>query len=656
MAVAAWPLALAAALVHVTPRLAPGAVARAAGLAAEWGRALREGLRVWARWPTAAVALAAALAVAGAHRARPVVEIDVGSGEEAAVARGLGPFDAAEGATFRAPQPGAVLDLRDLGGGGRWAVDLVVSSATGAPRLPVAASGGHRLEADLTPAWTEARLDLRPPAGWRPGPLLTFPAGERVGLRLDRVRVTREDSLPAARVLLAVLASSLLLGSALAAVGLPRLALPVALLSLAGQAGSQALRPAVATPFAVDFAWICAAGTVLAAGLAGARRGRVGAGLPAAALAAAALGFVSWLAVTSFPLYRGGHFRFQAAVAEEIWKGRFMQFYLPYPGSILSRQEQWGNIVVPNPFLYQTLIAPLAALPRPWFHAGQKVVLALLLSSMTLVTAWLAGRVGGRQAAAWAAAFFATFLPTFQLLGLGHVVTLFGVWAASLFFAFVVARFDRLARPGTWWTATLLLTACFLAYTAALFFTALVLAASVPLLWRGHPRSAGRLAAAGLAASLLAFALYYVHWTWPFLSESLPRLAAGSGAAVSEGDLLVRLAREPSRLAYTFGSVLVPLAGLAGLARLRGAPAPARVVLGAWAGILLAASVLDLFFNLLHKHHYFTMAPVAVGCGLLLAALAERGRAGRACALALCLASAVLGARTALDAALGRIP
>jgi hypothetical protein len=99
---------------------------------------------------------------------------------------------------------------------------------------------------------------------------------------------------------------------------------------------------------------------------------------------------------------------------------------------------------------------------------------------------------------------------------------------------------------------------------------------------------------------------------------------------------------------------LIPVLGLAGLARARSLRA--WPLLLAWAAVLPVFSVADLFFNLLLKHHYFTMVPVAVGGGLLLAALARRGAAGRVGAGVLLGLALLLGLQTALDAALGRIP
>src|SRR5207249_3237277 len=230
---------------------------------------------------------------------------------------------------------------------------------------------------------------------------------------------------------------------------------------------------------------------------------------PPVALAAAAAGFVAFFTTTASPLYRGGHFGFHTQIAEQIWQGRFLLYYLPYPGSMLSRQAQWGDIIVPHPALFHTLVAPLAALPDAWFALAVKLVLAVWLAGIVLVAATLA--------------------------------------------------------------------------TSA----------------------ARALAAAGLAAAVVALLLYYMEWTWPFLSQSVPRILHGSGAPEGGGTpVLRRLLALPHKLNYSYGSALIPVLGLAGLARaraLRGWP-----LLGAWAAVLPVFSVADLFFNLLLKHHYFT--------------------------------------------------
>ena len=415
-------------------------------------------------------------------------------------------------------------------------------------------------------------------------------------------------------------------------------------------------------PAALGIAGAAALFSALAAGVARLARGR-GVSLvpPPAALAAASLGFATFWATTAYPLYRGGHFVFHSSIAEEIWRGRFLLFYLPYPGSVLTRQPQWANVIVPHPCLYHTLVSPLAALPHDWFYFLEKGVLALLLAGNVLMTSLLALRAGGERGAAFAAVLAAAIPASYQLLGLGHLMTILGAWAFALAFGHLALRFDALPQRRTLVTAAALLAFSFLSYFAGLLFALVVLAVAAATLGRSQPRAVRALIVAAALAAAAAFALYYVHWTGPFLSQTVPRLlarASGSAGAYEAAPtalpLVRRLARVPEQLEYTFGSPLVPLLGLLGLGLVRGKAT--RTLLLAWGGVLVVFTGLDQFFNFLLKHHYFTIVPVAVGGGLLLSALAERGRYGRGLSWAAALAVMLLGAQRAFEAATGRIP
>jgi hypothetical protein len=660
---AAWaslPLLLLAAVlalvVHAMPAVPLLVAAAGAASLRAWTRAARRMLG----WPTLLLALIAGAAVTAAYRARPQLDVDVGSGRESLLARNFGAFDAAGGATFRQALRGAALDLRDFGAG-EWSLAVTAAVGDGERRVVLARAPGAAVEATLGEGWTTTLLRARAPGGWRPGLVLEFPAGsDAFDLRIDRVRIDRGSAWPSVRTIVLVLVAGLLVAAAIGAAGLPGRACFVAGGAvILGEAAAFALDPVVTVPFAATFCAIAALGSALAAGLAGVstvarERGRAWVP-PPAALAAAAVGFVAFFTTTAFPLYRGGHFGFHTEIAEQIWQGRFLLYYLPYPGSMLSRQAQWGDVIVPHPCLFHTLVAPLAALPAPWFHLGVKLVLAAWLAAMVLVAAALATLAGGASAGAWTAVLAAGLVPCFQLLGLGHLMTILGCFAMALAMGFLIVRYDRLRERETWAAAVALLAFCFLAYTAGLLFAAFAVVAALPLVLRVEPATARALAGAAVAAAGAAFLLYYVNWTWPFLSQTVPRLLQGSGAA--EGGttpVLKRLLALPHKLDYSYGSALIPLAGLGGLARaraMRGWP-----LLLAWAAVLPVFSAADLFFNLLLKHHYFTMVPVAVGGGLFLAALAQRGRAGWVGATVLLGLALGLGFQTAMDAALGRIP
>jgi hypothetical protein len=95
---------------------------------------------------------------------------------------------------------------------------------------------------------------------------------------------------------------------------------------------------------------------------------------------------------------------------------------------------------------------------------------------------------------------------------------------------------------------------------------------------------------------------------------------AGSDRSI---DWAARLKLLPGKLDYTFGAFWVPLIGLLGLARAEGRPR--RLLLYGWALTLPLVSGLDLFFNFLLKHHYFSFPAIAIGFGLALRRLEEKG-------------------------------
>jgi hypothetical protein len=368
------------------------------------------------------------------------------------------------------------------------------------------------------------------------------------------------------------------------------------------------------------------------------------------------LGFVLWMTAMGYPLYSGLHFVYHSNIAEEIWKGKFLVFYLPHPDNILSREAQWGGLVVPYPCLYHTIVAPLTALPPAWFPFAHKLLQALLLLISSLVASVLAWRFSGSGAALAAGIVAVALVPAFQLLGLAHFLTVFGCAMASLALGFLALNLDRLGERRIFWASVALTNLAFLSYTASLLFTAVALALALPFVHRADRGIARRLASSTLAAVVIAFFAYYVHWVLPFLRESVPILFADDSGAGGSFPLFARLAAIPRKLDYSFGSVLLPLAGLAGVVLAARRGPPGRLLLLSWASIVVVFSGFDLFFNFILKHHYFVMAPVAAGAGILAAELARSGRrGGRLFAFALVAFAIALGVRAAHALATGTI-
>ena len=584
-------------------------------------RSLVENVSGLARGRVAVLAALTLVGVWAGYRSTPHVEIDLGSGTTAGIAHRFGPLDREGDITFQRARAGATLDLRDFGSGSPWTIAIHASATgtnmSGASGVLVT-TAGRNLVAEVTPNW--ARYQLEVPAsstGWRSAHVLTFPGlGAGTVLRIERV-----GSFPALRPLVVVLGATLLVSAALRSTVAGAIFAVFIVTALVRE-------PVVTIPFLPTLFLGAIATLFLGAGARGfvdvtARRNFLPE-LSPLAVSIALGGFTLWFAALASPLYVGGHYGFHMDIAEEIWQGRFLHYYLPYPGSMLSRQPQWNHLIIPHSCLFHTLAAPFAALPRLWFHVVTKLVLASLLFGISLATALVATRIGS---AGEYAAFASVFVPTgFQLLDLGHLMTLFGTWASTLALAFIVVKIDELRERAVFGWSLALVSLCFVSYTGSLLFASLTLVAACAVSYARYPELAKRLSSLIVVAWVVSFLLYYIHWTLPFVRDSLPALLSSSGSDTGI-DVLARVSSQPGKLAYTFGSPLVPLIGLVGLSLAR---AERGVLLYSWGGVLVVFSALDVLFNFLLKHHYFTYPVIAVGLGLALGWLQEKGWLGRA--------------------------
>jgi hypothetical protein len=241
-------------------------------------------------------------------------------------------------------------------------------------------------------------------------------------------------------------------------------------------------------------------------------------------------------------------------------------------------------------------------------------------------------------------------IPTgFQLLGLGHLMTLFGTWAAALALGFLIVHVDQLDQRAMFGWAVALVSLCCLSYTGSLLFASVAIVATCTLTWRRRPVLAKRLAWVLVLAWSVSFLLYYIHWTLPFLRDSVPALLSGTGGGGGI-DLLGRIGSQPGKLAYTLGSVLVPVVGLAGLSLADGSR---RLLLYSWAGVLVGFAALDVFFNFLLKHHYFAYPAVAIGLGLALDWLHGKSSLSKVISVVFVVSLVWMGFREAIAVATG---
>jgi hypothetical protein len=617
----------------LTPLLALGALA-ALALArpvSTVSRGFAQSLLAGARSLRSLLALAV-LGLAGgatfaAYALHPRFELSLGTGLAEPLLHRFAGFDRDErGVLFRRPFPGASIDLGDFGARSPWRVSI-----TYAP-TPNGSFETRALELPA-PAW-----------GFRSGHQLRFPGlvPER-DIRVERIEIDRGRSLPPLKVLTLVLASSALFLATFGVCGLSRggAVAVAATFSVVVVAGLGAF-PVFFVPFLGRIALAALASFLVAC----ATRGLA----PAGALGIATTAFALWFLATVSPLYSGGHFNYHTSVAEEISQGKFFLYYFPGPDNMLSHQPQWGNLTVPHPSFYHTVTSPLALLPRTWFHLATKLFLALLLFGITLVCATVAGAAGGKSSGTYAALAATAFPTSWQLLELGHLMTIFGTFAAATALGYVSLAEGRLTHRREWLIALCLTAFAFLSYTGSLLFASIALLFASATLLRREPRLSRSLRWLVVTGWGIALALYYIHWVLPFFRETLPAMLSGPGAEGSI-DWAARLKLAPGKLAYTFGAFWVPLVGLLGLAFAGGTAR--RHVLYGWALALPLFSVFDLAFNFLLKHHYFSFPAIAIGFALALSRLGEKGRLARAVFLALLVDLAVTGSRAAWHLATG---
>ncbi len=624
------PLAVVGLLLALGARFFPAVFRGAFDRSRRFGRSLLDGaraLRGRAVFPLAAILT---LATVAAFALRPRFELELGTGLPEPLLHRFAGFDRDEkGVVVRRTLPGASIDLRDFGAGAAWKVSIEASEAEA------------------------RRLDLpAPPWGFRSGHVLRFP--EPPAMRISSLSVDRGRSLPPLRVVGLVLVSWALFAGAFGACGLsPRMALSsgsaLSGLTIAGIAAS----PVFFIPLLGRITLAASVSLLAAAAVRGISRK-----VSNAALAIATGAFALWFLASASPLYSGGHFGYHTSVAEEIWGGKFFLYYFPGPDNMLSHQPQWGNMTVPHPSLYHTVTAPLALLPRAWFHLATKLFLAFLLAGITLIVSAVARAAAettgsdGERASVYAAGAAVAFPTSWQLLGLGHLMTIFGSFAAAAALGFVALVTTRLDERREWLIGLTLVTFAFLSYTGSLLFGSLALAFASAALRRSDSRIARSLLWLLLAGWLLALLLYYIHWVAPFFRETLPRMLSGAGSDPSI-DWTARLGLLPEKLDYTFGAFWVPFAGLLGLSLAEGRPR--RFVLYGWGLAIPLFCVLDLAFNFLLKHHYFSFPVVAVGFGLALRRLEEKGRLGMAVFLVVVVYLCVTGAGSVFRLATGAV-
>lgn len=325
---------------------------------------------------------------------------------------------------------------------------------------------------------------------------------------------------------------------------------------------------------------------------------------------------------------------------------------LYFPGGLSEVPPEWGmSLLIPKSPLFYIAVTPFSTLPID-IETLTKWLICFLDASVVLFVYWFSRRVGASQQAAIAGAFLYAFMPlAFRALSYGILPTIFAQWLAVGLFAFVLARHERGWRPASLALGAVLATVALLSFPTVALFVTLVIA-SVPLAWRlvrprrrlTHPDS-WQLYAMLTAAWLLAIAAYYGLYIEPVAASAQALLAptTGGGATVKwPGGVVELVAWTADYLASTLPVLLAAVGVLLLIMRAKANVTQVRAtaLILIWLAIMPVFVAANYRIDMIGKHLFFTMLPVAVCGGVGLMALRSRGAWGpRLSALVLSLAA-----------------
>jgi hypothetical protein len=314
---------------------------------------------------------------------------------------------------------------------------------------------------------------------------------------------------------------------------------------------------------------------------------------------------------------------------------------LYFPGGLSVVPHEWGmNILIPKSPLFYAAFAPLNALPFE-LETLVKWLICLLDSSVVLIVFWLSTRVQPRIWAALVAGGLYAIMPLdFRAFSYGILPTIFSQWLTTLLVVALVAVGVKKWKPGVWAGMVALAWLVFLSFPTVAIFVSLMMggyALIVALRRRYYDADglalSGRLVALLVIAWLLAVWAYYGLYISPVLASAQALLAPKADQTPTVrwpggfGDLVASTAD------YVV-SVLPILLALAGFALLLAAgrmPLERRrafLLMLLWAAIGPLFVLVNYKVDMIGKHLFFTMLPVALAGGLALFRLSGKGRWG----------------------------
>ena len=227
----------------------------------------------------------------------------------------------------------------------------------------------------------------------------------------------------------------------------------------------------------------------------------------------------------------------------------------------------------------------------------------------------------------------------FRAFAYGILPTIFAQWLAALLFLLVLWLASRHAHLASWLLVWLVATLTLLSFPTVALFVSLVLAGYVAwlCLHRGLRRVTSRAYIVGVPATLavawlVVVVAYYGLYISPVIASAGALLTptAGQASTVRWPGGFVELLAWTSDYVVTVLPILLAVLGFALLIR-KGSSAMsshALALLLAWVAITPIFVFANYRVDMIGKHLFFTMVPIAVAGGVALYYLGMRGRWG----------------------------
>lgn len=345
----------------------------------------------------------------------------------------------------------------------------------------------------------------------------------------------------------------------------------------------------------------------------------------------------------AFVLRYGGMALPQSVIIDMPWHMKWLNTLLAgnwqalyFPGGLSSVPSEWGvQILIPKSPLFYFAFAPLSLLPFD-LATLVKWLICLMDASVVLGVFWLALRLG---AAGWAgvlaAALYALMPLAFRAFAYGILPTIFAQWLAMGVLVYALALGDRRWKPIHWVAFPLLLALALLAFPTVALFLSLALVAAPAIWWLSGRRAGGPrpfqwrlILSLGLAWGLAVLAYYGLYISLELTSVGvLLAPGAGSGSTVRWPGGWPELLAWTADYIVTALPMLLAALGMAWIfTRKRAFSSRAVWLIVIWLAVGPIFFVANYRVDMIGKHLFFIMAPVAVLGGVALWQVARRGR------------------------------